>query len=250
MNILKQIQQFNPKKELKSLEKNNASQYNLFESIYNSLASQLNKDFYLSENYKNFYLERFYDNFIDIQCFHQECVNQCEELENLYNEITTKYKDMLPEEEYVKMCNFCVDALKLNLKIMTKVSELSKINSNTIIFMEKYLIDVEFRLFIRQDINVIPIYAKSVNELGKVAKEHQMKIISNLQPVFNRAKACKSNENAFILVTQKELDSLKSYNYILKEPVNFPVWEIDHYKDITFKDGKAEGIFTEFTPFV
>jgi len=45
------------------------------------------------------------------------------------------------------------------------------------------------------------------------------------------------------------LDGLEGYNFILKEPVNFPIWEIDHFKDMTFNNGKGEGVFKDFTPF-
>lgn len=248
MDILKEIKTFDAEKELRDIKKYNESKYNILEWVYNLINKNLNQDFYLSNNYKHFYYEQLNDNFIDLWCLHAEIIEKSEQIVKMYHEITTKYINKIDKNDLIKMAEFCIKAMEINLETLKKLSSLIKINKDTFVFIEKYLTAYEFKLFCNKEIETIPLYANSINELYKIAKAHQMKIISKLQPVFKRAKVCKKNEYAFILVTQDELESLKSYNYVLKEPVNFPIWEIDHFKDMTFKDGKGEGIFTEFTP--
>jgi len=202
----------------------------------------------LSENYKNFYIEHLNENFTNINSLFFDIKTHCDQLQQMFKEISTKYKNELPQDQIIKMANFCLKATAINNETLSKLVTLSELNTDLIIFMKKHLILNDFKVFINKEINSIPIYAKSVNELQQRAKECGMKINSMVSPVFNRAKACRKNENAFILVNKKELEKLKGFNFILKEPVNFPIWEIGHYKDITFKNGKGEGIFSEFTP--
>ena len=50
-----------------------------------------------------------------------------------------------------------------------------------------------------------------------------MKITNRVKPVFNRAKALKKYENAFILVTQEELDSITASTQSTEECLNCPI---------------------------
>lgn len=249
MDILKDIEKFNPENKLKQMKKLNDSCYNTIESIYNFILKNLNKDFYLNENYKMFYYEQLNNVSNDIARLHNEITNECDYLNDKFIELSTTLFGKIPKKQLIKMIKFCIDAIELNMQTLKKLTELSIINKDTVIFISKYLTDFNFRLYTPQKIETIPLYAKSLNELAIKAEEYQVKILSKLKPAFNRAKTCRKNDFAFVLVTKNELDALKGYNYIFKEPVDFPIWDIEHYKDITFENGKANCIFKEFTPF-
>jgi len=247
MNILREIKNFNAVKTLKDMRKFNTNRYNLIEWNYNLILVGLNKDFYLSNNYKNFYLEQFNEIIIDILSFEYYLTEEYNQIKGLIQEVKEHWNE-ISQEDLKKMADFCTEAVKYDMHTLEKLSELTKVVKNTIIFMQKELVDYYFRLYVREEVDAITLYAKSINELKKLAKNNKIQLDEKLQSVFNRANVCKSKENAFILVTNTELDLLKKFNLKLPEPINFPIWEIDHFKDLIFKNGKGEGIFKEFTP--
>ena len=53
-------------------------------------------------------------------------------------------------------------------------------------------------------------------------------------------------DEGFIIVTNKELNNLKTCNKLIGNAVNFPLWRKDSYNEVVFEDGKASGIYEEF----
>lgn len=246
MDLEKKIEKLNSKKIMKNLEQNFRERYTFLSFLYYTKLNELNLiknpniDFY----YKVIEMFEVLDG--SLKAFNTKLTKSLEINKNNWEKDFFKITTF-KNENFLKLKNHLEKENILIKQYIKKVKTFSKVLYSSICFVQKELVEQNLAFSTNSNFNCIVTYATSVKNLEQEIKASKIKIAEELEFLFKSLDYIPLNDKSFVILSTKQLKSLKKINEKLNNPVNFPVWERQKSKDINFKDGKGFGVFEEFT---